>query len=255
MQVPCPRAPLRGLEPRVHRRVAVGLRQAGRARIAAAAEGSSSTDEGGSALAAAFSKFVNLSGISPPAAATAASGSITPSPLIPPTVVVSKLLEALQRNDWPEQDSGVTSAYAFTLRASEGPDAGSAVRSWRAQEEWLTWPRFHAQLHTAYGPLLNCDSWKVVSPLLFPSSRHENRAVQAVEVRGAPRSALRAPSGSDGGGGQTSSGGSHGHGYGGAAGGGLRSYTFTFCLERVLEGPLKDCWMVAGCRTGNYAIE
>lgn len=90
---------------------------------------------------------------------------------------------------------------------------------------------------------------QVVSPLLFPSSRHENRAVQAVEVRGAPRSALRAPSGSDGGGGQTSSGGSHGHGYGGAAGGGLRSYTFTFCLERVLEGPLKvgasvACWVV-----------
>ncbi len=87
---------------------------------------------------------------------------------------------------------------------------------------------------------------QVVSPLLFPSSRHENRAVQAVEVRGAPRSALRTPSGGGGGGGQPSGGGggpSHG---GVAAAGGLRSYTFTFCLERVLEGPLKAGGVVAG---------
>lgn len=63
-------------------------------------------------------------------------------------------------------------------RYSSAQDAGSAVRSWRAQEEWLTWPRFHAQLHTAYGPLLNCDSWKVG----FDGRRHR-AAPDGVGVR------------------------------------------------------------------------
>ncbi|KXZ56068.1 hypothetical protein GPECTOR_2g950 [Gonium pectorale] len=88
---------------------------------------------------------------------------------------------AVQRNDWPEADSGVLAAYRATIPAAEGQEEAGAVRSWRAEEEWLDWPRFHAQLHVSYTPLLNCDSWRAVSPLLFPSSRTDNRAVQAVE--------------------------------------------------------------------------
>lgn len=33
----------------------------------------------------------------------------------------------------------------------------------------------------------------------------------------------------------------------------LRTYTYTFCLERVTSGPYKDCWMTVGVRCGDYA--
>ena len=55
------------------------------------------------------------------------------------------------------------------------------------------------------------------SPLVFPSQRTGERALQAVQVVGARKRAA-VPGGSDG---------------------GLRPYTFTFCLERVQSGPYK----------------
>ncbi|KAG2499402.1 hypothetical protein HYH03_002976 [Edaphochlamys debaryana] len=146
-------------------------------------------------------------------------------------------MDVLQRNDWPEPDSGVMSAFNLTLHASDGPDAGS-VRSWRAAEEWLPWDRFHAQVHTAYTPLLNCDSWKVASPLVFPSSRFDNKAVQAVEVMARPRPVARPGAPAPAAVPDTA----------------LRPYSFTFCLERVDEGAYKDCWLITGVRIGNYGL-
>ena len=32
-----------------------------------------------------------------------------------------------------------------------------------------------------------------------------------------------------------------------------RRQTFTFCLERVATGALKNCWMTVGVRVGDYA--
>lgn len=29
--------------------------------------------------------------------------------------------------------------------------------------------------------------------------------------------------------------------------------TFTWCLERVRQGPLKNCWLTVGVRVGDYA--
>lgn len=56
------------------------------------------------------------------------------------------------------------------------------------------------------------------SQLVFPSNRHQNKAVCAVAAT--------------------------------AAG---RQHLFTFCLERVLQGPLNNCWLTVGVRKGDYA--
>jgi hypothetical protein len=143
------------------------------------------------------------------------------------------------------------------------------VRSWAAQEEWLPWADFSNQLHSPpYAPLLNCDSWQVgwalvvaqdavlvcfvivpehwgkvvaeasslrtaspdrstscfpafqpASQLVFPSSRHTNKAVCAIAVKSAAQ----------------------------------RQQTFTWCLERVLQGPLANVWLTVGVRVGDYA--
>ncbi|KAG2453305.1 hypothetical protein HYH02_001531 [Chlamydomonas schloesseri] len=183
-------------------------------------------DDGG--LASLFSQTVRVKGIPSPVAAVQ---SAQPSPLVPPHAVVKQVLDVLQRNDYPDQDAGVTAAFHLTAPAEDPQHAGT-VRSWVAGgEPWLPLARFHALMHTAYRPLLNCDRWRPVSPLVFPSTRHENKAVQAVEVVARPR-----------------------HGPAASSDTALRSYTYTFCLERLDSGPCKDCWMVAGVRVGNYAI-
>ncbi|PNW75675.1 hypothetical protein CHLRE_12g536450v5 [Chlamydomonas reinhardtii] len=268
-------------------------------RRSAADEPAAADDAG---LAALFSQTVRVKGIPSPVAAVQ---SAQPSPLVPPHAVVHQILDVLQRNDYPDQDAGVTAAFQLTAPAEDPQHAGTVrswfaggeswlplprfhallhtayrpllncdswrplsplvfpstrcvllwevlcvgadvysvvggdvgmhagtVRSWFAGgESWLPLPRFHALLHTAYRPLLNCDSWRPLSPLVFPSTRHDNKAVQAVEVMAKPR-----------------------HGAAAASGSALRPYTYTFCLERLENGPCKDCWMVAGVRMGNYAL-
>ncbi|GIL71159.1 hypothetical protein Vretimale_17884 [Volvox reticuliferus] len=149
-------------------------------------------------------------------------------------------MSMLQRNDWPEPDSGVQAAFNLTLPAKDGLGART-VRSWRAAEEWLSWERFHALLHVSYNPLINCDSWRMVSPLVFPSERFDNKAVQALEVRARPRKSRQVPTPSEG---ATSP----------EITTSLRSYTYTFCWERVENGAFKDCWLISGVRIGNYAL-
>lgn len=90
------------------------------------------------------------------------------------------------------------------------------VRSWAAREEWLGLADFSNMLHSPpYSSMLNCDSWRPASPLVFPSSRHQNKAVCAVEVLGRART------------------------------------TYTFCLEKMSTrgGPL---WLTVGVRVGDY---
>lgn len=147
-----------------------------------------------------------------------------PTHLMSPPACIAAQMDALQRNDWPEADAGVQTAFKFTLwegadellSAQAGP---RRVRSWAAREEWLALPDFSNHLHTPpYSVLLNCDSWQPASQLVFPSKRHRNKAVCAVAAT--------------------------------AAG---RRHVFTFCLERVLQGPLKNCWLTVGVREGDYA--
>ncbi|GIL66621.1 hypothetical protein Vafri_20107 [Volvox africanus] len=192
---------------------------------------------GGGNLGEVFNQFVFLKGIKSPAAA---GQRLNPSPLLPPTAVLEQAMSMLQRNDWPEPDSGVLAAFNLTLPAKDGHESRT-VRSWQAAEEWLSWERFHALLHVSYNPLINCDSWRMVSPLVFPSERFDNKAIQAVEVRARPRQGRTlAPAGT--------------HAASPDVTTALRSYTYTFCWERVESGSFKDCWLISGVRVGNYAL-
>lgn len=65
---------------------------------------------------------------------------------------------------------------------------------------------------------------QLASQLVFPSSRHRNKAVAAVEVVPAL-----------------------------AAAAGQHPQMFTFCLEKVEAGPLSNCWLTVGVRVGDYA--
>ncbi|KAL6774123.1 hypothetical protein ACKKBG_A23855 [Auxenochlorella protothecoides x Auxenochlorella symbiontica] len=150
----------------------------------------------------------------------------TPSPLLSPGAVISAQLEALQRNDWPEEGAGVATAFAFTLPAS-ATEAGAldstgavAVSRWSGERSFVPRPAFEELVRAPpFSVLLGCDSWKVASPVVFPSSRHSDRAVQAVHVQ--------------------------------AAGTG-RTHTFTFCLVRAGPGSHKDCWMTSRVLMGDY---
>eukprot|EP00879_Flechtneria_rotunda_P021727 GHRR01022911.1.p1 GENE.GHRR01022911.1~~GHRR01022911.1.p1 ORF type:complete len:251 (+),score=99.09 GHRR01022911.1:309-1061(+) len=206
-----------------------------------------------------------------------------PSPLDPPTAAVAAQLDALQINDWPEPDAGVQTALAFAKpyeceqlltaapQHAEGPlgvgisvlplpednnaSKESLVRSWSAQEEWLTPQQFVAQLHSApYHVLLGCDSWRACSSMVFPATRVGQRAVQAVEVLAKPHlpGINGSSSCSNGNGGSSSQ---HGEQAGADSEfGELQRYTFTFCLEHIQSGPYKGCWMTVGVRPGNYSV-
>ncbi|KAL4440192.1 hypothetical protein ABPG75_003193 [Micractinium tetrahymenae] len=172
----------------------------------------------GSGLASDFQSFLNQQGV------PELLRDRQPTHLMSPLACIAAQMNALQRNDWPETDAGVQTAFAFAkwegadelLSAQVGPQR---VRSWAAREEWLALPDFSNQLHSPpYSALLNCHSWQPASQLVFPSNRHRNKAVCAVAAT--------------------------------AAG---RQHVFTFCLERVLQGPLRNCWLTVGVRDGDYA--
>lgn len=63
-------------------------------------------EHGGSQLAREFSSFVNREGM-------VAAEVRRPTPFLPPTTVVAAQLDALQRNDWPDTDAGISTAFAF----------------------------------------------------------------------------------------------------------------------------------------------
>ncbi|KAF5835748.1 hypothetical protein DUNSADRAFT_6929 [Dunaliella salina] len=139
-------------------------------------------------LAGAFSSFLLQSGQAgqrPP---------VTPSPLMPPHSVVAAQMEALQRNDYPETDAGLQTAYRFSkpygsesLVVGQVPSSFSRVRSWGAAEEWLTPKEFASMLNSPpYNPMVGCESWRAASGIVFTSTRHNNKAVQAVHVTAAP---------------------------------------------------------------------
>jgi hypothetical protein len=58
-------------------------------------------------LATSFSSFVNREGLENPLAGR------RPTPFMPPTTVIATQLDALQRNDWPEPNAGVRTAFTF----------------------------------------------------------------------------------------------------------------------------------------------
>jgi len=148
-----------------------------------------------------------------------------PSHLLSPPLAVAAILNALQRNDWPDVDAGVETAFSFTKPWTHGGELSSVaprrVRSWAALENFLDLKEFSNHLHSPpYKALLEIDEWHAAAPLVFPSSRSENKAVQAVTLKSSKE---------------------------------RRNYNFTFCLEKQLVGSMKGCWLVAGVRQGNYS--
>jgi len=171
----------------------------------------------GAQLAAEFARIINEGGEQ--------ATYRMPSHLLSPRAAVSCIMEALQRKDWPDTNSGLKVAYEFTKRNPEDeltpmPSPPQVRRSWEGQERWLDPKEFESHLIlSAYNAMLECDRWNLTGPLTFPSSRSETRAVQVVRLEK----------------------------FG-------RSYTFSFCLERAAEGSLKGCWLVAGVRQGDYSV-
>ncbi|CAI5984410.1 unnamed protein product [Closterium sp. NIES-64] len=200
-----------------------------------------------------------------------------PTALLPPTAVVRAQMDALMRNDWPEADSGIQTAFNFAmphkvdeiLPGSARPPVKEA-RAWDASERYLSVegfkkllrePMYAALLHCEswetllrepmYAALLHCESWKFASPMAF-HGKADSKALQAVKVRAAPTAAVTPSSSSAATAVEAAM-------DGGAADGGAellgrtREYTYTFCLQKVLEGAFKGCWMVVGLRVGDYA--
>lgn len=168
-------------------------------------------------LASEFARLVNETGMQQ-------HSPQQPSHLLSPTAAVAAVLDALQRKDWPSSNAGISVAFAFTKpQPEEGTTPASAPpsrprRSWAATERWLDLKSFQDELtRPPYMTLLEFDSWRAASPLVFPSSRNEGRAVQAVVVQQDER-----------------------------------DYAFSFCMERSQTGSLRGCWLVTGVRQGDY---
>mmetsp|Transcript_13668 Transcript_13668/g.18741 ORF Transcript_13668/g.18741 Transcript_13668/m.18741 type:complete len:255 (+) Transcript_13668:91-855(+) len=150
-----------------------------------------------------------------------------PSALHPPTTVISAQIEALQRNDYPEENSGVMTAYSFALPmdAEQLTVGGSQthVRSWEAKETWLTKAEFvEAVSSHPYRAFLTTTQWQPASALQF-HGKGDLQALQAIQI-------VSKIDGED------------------------KRFTFTFCLAKVESGPYNNCWMTVGVRSGNYAV-
>lgn len=177
----------------------------------------------GDAVAAEFARVVNEREAAGLATSRELQVHRCPSHLLSPIRAVASVLNALQRNDWPEPDAGIETAFSFTKpwRDGEQPvQRVQEVRSWGAMEAWLDSRAFSQQLHSLpYSVLLECEDWHANGPLLFPSRRTESKAVQAVAVLSKGR-----------------------------------QYNFSFCMEREEAGGMKGCWLVAGVRQGDYSV-
>ncbi|KAH7292694.1 hypothetical protein KP509_29G081300 [Ceratopteris richardii] len=153
-----------------------------------------------------------------------------PTALMPPNTVVEVQMDSLMRNDWPEEDSGVRTAFHFSMPAKvdeilggQVPESVYAARAWSATERYLSFPEFSALLRDPmYAPLINCLDWKIASPVVFHGPG-DSRALQCVTVSFESQK-------------------------------GATTYrAYTFCLQKVKQGAYRDCWMVVGVRLGDYA--
>lgn len=152
-----------------------------------------------------------------------------PSHLMSPTTIVSTVLGALQRCNWPEPGAGVDTAFEFTMPLMITEDSTLCsvvlprkVRSWTAKEEWLDKNQFHNQIikDAPYSCLMECDEWEFKGNIQFPCQQTDSRAIVPVHITTASK----------------------------------RSFACTFCLRRVQQGPLKGCWLIVGVRQGDYSL-
>ncbi|GAQ83248.1 hypothetical protein KFL_001410060 [Klebsormidium nitens] len=159
-----------------------------------------------------------------------------PTALLPPTAVIRAQMEALQRNDYPEVNAGIKVAFDFAkpqgveeFTMGKGQPVVKACRTWEASERYLSMDGFELMLRQPmYSALINCTSWEISSALKF-HGRGDNRAVQAVKVTAPVEAAGKEPS--------------------------ARTYSYTFCMERIETGAYKGCWLTVGLRLGDYTVE
>eukprot|EP00210_Caulerpa_lentillifera_P004907 g4683.t1 len=157
-------------------------------------------ESSGESLASEFSQYLLENEISNP--------QRSPSHLMSPVAVVSAQMNALQRNNWPENDSGIKTAFEFTKPWVDSISLGDKhVRTWFAEEKWLSYEEFTQMIHSdTYSALIDFDEWKSISELVFPS-RRKDVAVQAVKIKREDKSSQK-----------------------------KKEIIYTFCLERILQG-------------------
>eukprot|EP00983_Pelagomonas_calceolata_P020816 654514-Pelagomonas_calceolata.AAC.1 len=136
-------------------------------------------------------------------------------------------------------------------------------------------PRQHLKRKTARGDPMGGLTWNLslmhtapflagiaaASGIVFTSTRHNNKAVQAVHVTAAPTLYPPFPGassfGQDDHPGLCNTGGDSVFGVSSSIQGASskpKVHTFTFCLERVDEGALKGIWYTVGVRVGDYTV-
>eukprot|EP01018_Ginkgo_biloba_P010888 Gb_21798 [translate_table: standard] len=90
----------------------------------------------------------------------------TPTPLMPPNTVVKVQMDALMRNDWPEENSGIRTAFLFSkpdkVEEMRVGQAVEAARAWKATESYLSFDQFVSDIkESLYAPIINCLHWEV----------------------------------------------------------------------------------------------
>eukprot|EP00242_Pyramimonas_sp_CCMP2087_P013150 CAMPEP_0198212332 /NCGR_PEP_ID=MMETSP1445-20131203/25656_1 /TAXON_ID=36898 /ORGANISM="Pyramimonas sp., Strain CCMP2087" /LENGTH=195 /DNA_ID=CAMNT_0043886751 /DNA_START=361 /DNA_END=948 /DNA_ORIENTATION=- len=181
-------------------------------------------DPGGCELAEHFAKIAAEKGIENPAK------QHRPSALLPPHAAIAGQMEALLRINYPEENSGLVTAWKFALPLdAENMLQGGTNRfalSWsnvmqgdRKFKMWLTMKEFDQQVNSpAYKALLNATDWQPAWELIWNDAGDE--VSQAVRV-------------------------------GVVVDGVKESRTFTFLMKKVAKGPYKDCWMTTGVHIGH----
>lgn len=116
----------------------------------------------GESLESQFSKYLLENEIS--------ESKRSPSHLMSPVAVVAAQMDALQRNDWPETDAGIKTAFEFSKPWSQNNSSigDKRARTWFAEEKWLTYEEF-AQLfkNEPYTALVDFEEWEVSFNLII----------------------------------------------------------------------------------------
>lgn len=192
--------------------------------MASTGEAGAAEDPERDTLVAEFMRYVNATEQSWPLEGR------KPTALMPPNTVVKVQMDALMRNDWPEEDSGVKTAFQFSMPAKvdemlagQVPESMSAARAWDATERYLGFAEFSVAMRDPmYASIIDCSNWEAASPVIFHGPG-DTKALQCVKVTFQTSEGIEA----------------------------CRAYTF--CLQKVHKGAYRNCWMVIGVRLGDYA--
>mmetsp|Transcript_6660 Transcript_6660/g.24694 ORF Transcript_6660/g.24694 Transcript_6660/m.24694 type:complete len:254 (-) Transcript_6660:1826-2587(-) len=102
-----------------------------------------------------------------------------PSPLLSPCAAIQAQMECLMRNNYPDENAGLRSAFDFSMpfevdRILVGQThlKSKLSRSW-CEDGWVGFEDFALQLQTHYSPLIECMAWEFASELRFVDSERD----------------------------------------------------------------------------------